>query len=58
MTMKHIVAYWTKINGNTYEEGQELWEERKKRPNEKLFEQTPYEKYLWQKENNKLKGEW
>ena len=56
--MKHIIAYWAKTNGNTYEEGQELWEDRKKRTNANLFKPISYEKYLWQKENNKLKGEY
>ena len=58
MTMKHLAIYRARMNGNSVEEEQELLEDRSRRSNRKLFEPTSYEKYLWQKENNKLKGEW
>jgi len=58
MTMKHIAIYRARMNGNTVEEEREILEDRKRRSNENLFKPTSYEKYSWQKENKKLKGEY
>ena len=57
MTLKHIAIYRARMNGNSVEEEQEVLEDRRRRSNENLFKPTSYEKYLWQKENNKLRGE-
>jgi len=57
MTLKHIAIYRARMNGNTVEEEQEILEDRRRRSNENLFKPTSYERYLWQKENNKLRGE-
>jgi len=45
------------MNGNSVKEEQEVLEDRKRRSNENLFKPTSYEKYLWEKENNKLREE-
>jgi len=58
MTLKHIAIYRARMNGNSVEEEQEVLEDRRRRSNKNLFKPTSYEKYLWQKENNKLKEEW
>jgi len=58
MTMKHIAIYRARMNGNSVKEEQELLEDRSRRSNRKLFEPTSYEKYLWERENNKLRGKY
>ena len=58
MTLKHIAIYRARMNGNTVEEEQEILEDRKGRSNKNLFKPTSHEKYLWQKENKRLRGEW
>ena len=57
MSMKHIAIYRARSNGNSVEEEQEILEERKRRRNKNLFNEPSYEKYEWQKKNNRLKGE-
>jgi len=56
MTLKHIAIYRARMNGNSIKEEREVLEDRRRRSNENLFKPTFYEKYLWQKENNKLGG--
>ncbi len=45
------------MNGNNIEEEKEILEIRKRRKNENLFKASSYEKYLWLKSKNKLRGE-
>ena len=58
MAIKHIVKYRARMSGNTVEEELDLLKMRAARSNEGLFKINNYEKYLWKKANNELKGEW
>jgi len=46
------------MNGNSVEEEYERLKLRGLAKNANLFKPTSYEKYLWKRENNKLKGEY
>jgi len=58
MTLKHVAKYRAQMNGNSVEEEYERLKLRGMVKNKNLFKPTSYEKYLWQKENNRLKGEY
>jgi len=58
MTLKHVAKYRSRMNGNSVEEEYERLKLRGMAKNKNLFKPTSYEKYLWQRENNKLKGEY
>ena len=58
MTLKQVAIYRSRMNGNSVEEEYERLKLRGMVKNKNLFKPTSYEKYLWQKEINKLKGEW
>jgi len=45
------------MTGNSVKEEKEILEIRKMHKNENLFKISSYEKYLWQKSKNKLRGE-
>ena len=56
MTLKQVAIYRSRMNGNSVEEEYERLKLRGMVKNANLFKLTSYEKYLWQKENNKMKG--
>ena len=58
MTLKQVAIYRSRMNGNSVEEEYERLKLRGMVKNANLFKPTSYEKYLWQKEMNKEKGEW
>ena len=58
MTLKHVAIYRSRMNGNSVEEEYERLKLRGMVKNANLFKPTSYEKYLWLRENNKLKGGW
>ena len=57
MAMKHIAKYRAQVTGNTEQEELNLLKMRAARSNGGLFKTNGYEKYLWAKANNRLKGE-